>query len=222
MALNYKHGNLAKKTFALFIPALMLGATVQIMYYTTVGYQHTRSWYWVAQMLSMVLLGSVLVEGFIIWLNKSRIKKVIASVALAILTTYIIVLHVLYITSLAPQKVSIEDQGEYLKEVNQVEALTTEGSLIGMTGGGNVAYFIRNRTIVNLDGLINSAEYFNVLKSGAAQAWLDELPLSYAFGKEYTLKMSDPYDEVFINRLEEIGKIDGPEQFTLFKYVIKN
>jgi hypothetical protein len=222
MVLNYKHGILAKKLFSLFIPALMLGATIQIMYYTTVGYQHTRSWYWTAQMLSMVLLGSVLLEGFILWLNKTRVKKTIAQVFLVVLTTYIITLHLLYVISLAPQKVSFDDQDEYLTEIIQLESLTREGSLIGMTGGGNVAYFIHDRTIINLDGLINSAAYFNAIKSGTAQKWLDDLHLEYAFGKEYTLELSDPYAIVFSNRLEEIGKIRGPEQFTLFKYVIKD
>lgn len=221
LALNLKHGNLAKKMFCLFIPALMLGATLQFVYYTTIGYQHTRAWYWAAQMLSMVLLGSILLEGFFLWLNKPGAKKVLSTVVLTGLSIYIVVLHVLFITSLTPQKVSLEDQAEYLTEVNQLEALIEKGALIGMTGGGNVAYFIHDRNVVNLDGLINSAAYFNALKSGSAQKFLDDLPLDYVFGKPYTLQISDPYSGFMYNRLEEIGKINGPEQFTLFKYVIK-
>jgi hypothetical protein len=222
VALNTRHGNLAKKLFCLFIPALMLGATIQVMYYTTVGYQHTRTWYWAAQMLAMVLLGSILLEGFFLWLNKPGIKKVVSTVLLTGLTIYIVVLHGLYIVDLAPQQIAAEDEDAYLAEVNQLEALTEKGSLIGMTGGGNIAYFIHDRTIVNLDGLINSAEYFNALKSGNARDFLDALPLDYVFGKPYTLQISDPYGPVLVDRLDEIGQLKGPEQFTLFHYVIKD
>lgn len=220
-ALNYKHGHLARKTFSLLIPATMLGATMQFMYYTTTGYQHTRVWYWVAQMLSMVLLGSVLLEGFARLLNKKRVLKWLSLVVFISLAVYISVLHIRYIINLAPQTVSMENQDDYLIEVTQVESLTEEGSLIGMTGGGSTAYFIQHRTVVNLDGLISSPEYFHALKNDLGQKWLDALPLDYVYGKEYTLTISDPYGAVFSNRLEEIKRIEGPEQFTLYKYVIK-
>jgi len=222
MLMNYKHGNLARKSFSLFIPALMLGATLQIMYYTTVGYQHTRSWYWVAEMLSMVMLGSVLLEGFTLWMSKGRIRSLISIIVFAGLAVYISTLHIRYIANLAPQVVTQETQDDYLVEVSELEVLTEEGSLIGMTGGGSTAYFIQNRTVVNLDGLISSADYFNAIKTGSGQKWLDTLPLNYVFGKEYTLMLSDPYSEIFKNRLQEIKRIEGPEQFTLYKYVIKD
>jgi hypothetical protein len=221
MLLNYKHGNLARKSFSLFIPALMLGATIQIMYYTTVGYQHTRAWYWITQMLSMVLLGSVLLDGFTIWMKKGRVRSVISLIVFIGLFVYISILHILYIVSLAPQSVSLENQDDYLAEVRQLEALTEEGSFIGMTGGGSTAYFIQNRTIVNLDGLISSADYFNAIKTGNGQKWLDALPLNYVFGKEYTLTISDPYSAIFSGRLQEEKRIDVLDQFTLYKYVIK-
>jgi hypothetical protein len=220
IVINYKHGNLAKKLFSLLIPALMLGATIQVMYYTTIGYQHTRTWYWVAEMLSMVMLGAVLLEGLELWLHKKRIGKWIVSVVFAILTVYILTLHVVYIVGLAPQKVAKVFEAEYLVEVKQLEELTPEGSLIGMTGGGNIAYFIQNRTIINLDGLINSPEYFSAIKTGNGRKWLDALPLNYVFGKTYTLTISDPYAPMFENRLEEIGRLKGIDEFNLFKYVI--
>ena len=221
IALNYKHGNLARKSFSLLIPATMLGATLQFMYYTATGYQHTRAWYWVAQMLSMVLLGSILLEGFAVLLNKKRILKWLSRIFFIGLSIYIATLHTRYIVNLAPQVVAQENQDDYLMEVTQVESLTEEGSLIGMTGGGSTAYFIQHRTVINLDGLISSPEYFHALKNGLGQKWLDAIPLDYVYGKEYTLTISDPYGAIFTNRLEELKRIEGPEQFTLYKYVIK-
>jgi len=58
--LSRKNGYLARKSFNLMIPALILGCFLQITYYTGRGYVHTRGWYWVAEMLVLVLLGSVL------------------------------------------------------------------------------------------------------------------------------------------------------------------
>jgi hypothetical protein len=111
-------------------------------------------------------------------------------------------------------------EAEYLRETQQLQELTEEGSLIGMTGGGSFAYFIENRTIVNLDGLINSAEYFHALKTGTAREFLDTLRLDYVFGKEYVLLVSDPYNQVFLDRLDEIGAIRGAENFTLYRYTV--
>jgi hypothetical protein len=113
-----------------------------------------------------------------------------------------------------------EKKAYYIAEVRAVESYTEPGSKIGMTGGGLMAYFIQDRTIVNLDGLINSVEYFNAMKSGKAAKFLDAIPLNYVFGKPYMLLESDPYGSFLINRLEEIGYIRGNEGFTLFKYHI--
>jgi hypothetical protein len=60
-----------------------------------------------------------------------------------------------------------------------LEAHTEPGSLIGMTGGGNAGYFIHDRTVVNMDGLINSYEYFQHLKAGQAGDYLAKMGLDY-------------------------------------------
>jgi hypothetical protein len=57
------------------------------------------------------------------------------------------------------------------------------------------------------------------LKEGSAREFLDDLPLDYVYGKEYVLLVSDPYNKVFEDRLDEIGVIRGAENFTLYKYI---
>ncbi len=214
-----KNGRIARKAFQLLIPAVVIGALLQIGYYTTVGYQHTRAWYWVAEMIGIVLLSSLILESLFDWLKQKQSMWIVSASITASLIVYICLLHINYIDKLVPMKVPVEQQAEYLGETRSLQEFTDEGSLIGMTGGGNVAYFIENRTIVNLDGLINSAEYFHALKTGTARAFLDALPLDYVFGKEYVLLVSDPYNNIFEDRLEEIGAIRGPENFTLYRYI---
>jgi len=48
-----------------------------------------------------------------------------------------------------------------------------------MTGGGNAGYFIADRTVVNMDGLINSYEYFQLLKDRQAGAYLAGIGMDY-------------------------------------------
>src|SRR6185369_14864717 len=60
----------------------------------------------------------------------------------------------------------------FMEVLPYLEENTPPGSVIGMTGGGNVGYFIKDRTIVNMDGLINSYGYFQALKSGEAPSYL--------------------------------------------------
>jgi len=91
-----------------------------------------------------------------------------------------------------------------------------------MPGGGNVAYFMDDRTIVNLDGLVNSPEYFRALKNGTANDFLNKLNLRYVYGKEYMIKSSDPYEAIFVNRLEEIKQIPGTGGFVLYRYLQKS
>jgi hypothetical protein len=215
-----RNGRMARKAFHLLIPAVVIGSILQIGYYTTVGYQHTRPWYWVAEMIGIVMFSALLLEVLFDWLKQYRVMRIIPVVITTALVFYIGILHVRYIDKLVPMKIPPSLEAEYLSETRQLQELTEEGSLIGMTGGGSVAYFIENRTIVNLDGLINSAEYFNALKTGTAREFLDNLPLDYVYGKGYALLVSSPYNEVFKDRLDEIGMIRGAENFTLYRYTI--
>ena len=60
-----------------------------------------------------------------------------------------------------------------------LEAHTEPGSVIGMTGGGNAGYFIHDRTVINLDGLINSYTYYQLLKEKKAGPFLANEGLNY-------------------------------------------
>lgn len=218
--LNTGEKSAGRKTFDLMIPAVLLGCIFQIAYYKTVGYQGIRMWYWVSQMLAMVMLASVLLDPFFVWLDhflkKPLISTVISLMVIALLCTN----HFEYVTSTFPMNVKPGKENAYLAETKAVESFTEPGAKIGMTGGGIVAYFIEDRTVVNLDGLINSVEYFDTLKNGSAGEFLDGLPLDYVYGKTYILKSSDPYRGFLPERLDEIGMIRGYDNFTLYRYVV--
>jgi hypothetical protein len=221
--LKAQENRLGKLFFKIMAPAVLIGCLSQIAYYTTIGYAHTRSWYWVSEILVTILLVSVILDGLFTWIEKAGKKTSWVSISIVLVSIAVILFyHQRYITSFIPMKVAPGKAEAYLGEVHQVESLTPKGSIIGMTGGGMVAYFIQDRTIVNLDGLINSAEYFHALKTGTTTKFLDAIPLNFVYGNEYVVGVSDPYGEILKDRIREIGMIQGYESFTLYQYVINN
>lgn len=217
--LSRKNGYLARKSFSLLIPAMIVGCFLHFAYYSARGYAHTRYWYWIAESLVLVVLGAIFSSRLFEKTRELSGTEIPSSILLMVGIIYVLFLHTRFLVNLAPQQVSPENSANYLASTRELEKQTDEGSLIGMTGGGTTAYFIQNRTIVNMDGLINSAEYFQSLKTGTANEFLDRIPLNYVYGKPYVLLETEPYDNVFENRLIEIGVIKQGEGFTLYKYI---
>jgi len=217
--LSRRNGYLARKSFSLLIPALILGCFLQISYYTVRGYAHTRAWYWVAEMLTLVLLGSVLTSRLFEKLKQWTRTELTNQIICFLFVGFLLFLHSRFLLNTLPPRVTPENEAAYLQPVRKLEESTPEGALIGMTGGGNIAYFIENRTIVNLDGLINSPEYFTALKNGTGAQFLDQLKLDFVYSKPYILLETQPYDAIFTGRLAEVGELRTLDKFTLYQYL---
>ena len=95
-----------------------------------------------------------------------------------------------------------------------LETRTKPGDLIGMTGGGNVGYLIHNRTIVNMDGLVNSSRYFQALKNGTGADYLYNSGVRYIFANPDLLN-SLPYRGQYSNRLEPLVSWGGKDLMRL-------
>lgn len=157
---------------------LFCGAFLQIFYYHMLGYSAYKEWYWVAQLILIVLVFSLVL---------GMLYRVVRRVQWARMAVW--ALAVIYGLSLGWNYASTIERmmtyGEwtaddpYMDIAAFLETHTEPGSIIGMTGGGNAAYFIRDRTIVNMDGLINSYEYFLMLKEKQAGHYLAEIGMNY-------------------------------------------
>ena len=82
---------------------------------------------------------------------------------------------------------------------------TEPGSIIGTTGGGNAGYFLTDRTVVNMDGLINSYEYYLALKNKTAGEYLENIGMDYVLANEGFIDRL-PYDRQFRPYLEKTGE----------------
>lgn len=218
--LSRKDGYLARRSFAILLPALAIGCFLHIAYYAARNYGHTRSWYWVTETMLLVLLGAVLSSRLFEKIKQWTRTPMPGNILLLGMIGFIFFLHTRYILHLSPPTVAPENQADYLAETRELEFYTNENSLIGMTGGGETAYFIHNRTIVNLDGLINSKEYFEALKTATADRFLSDMGLDYVYGNPYMLLETEPYRAIFTGRLEPVGFIRGGSSFTLYRYIV--
>lgn len=216
--LSRKNGYLARKSFSLLIPAIALGCFLQIAYYAATGYGHSRSWYWAAESLVLVMLGSVFSSKIFEKVKELTKRNWPGYILILAAIGMLFFIHTRYLVNQYPGTVTAEGQDAYLIQVIALERETPEGSLIGMTGGGETAYFIENRTIFNLDGLINSVAYFEALKAGKADQYLAEMGLDYAFGNPYMLLESDPYRAIFTDHLVAIKHLAGPDNFILYDF----
>lgn len=198
----------------LMIFPLFTAGLLQILYYTGSYYVNLRPWYWVNHLIFSVILYSFSLDGWFafVFAAKNKPSRLFAFSTLAMLIVVMWGSNYL-LNSFVIQKE--EKMAYYLEEVKQLEQQTPAGALVGMPGGGTTAYFIRERTIVNLDGLINSFDYFQHLKSGRGRDYLDQMGLDYVFGNAGMIEDSAPYYQLLAERLEP--KVDILD-FRLYRY----
>jgi hypothetical protein len=213
LLLNPKRVRLAATRLGL-IP-LAAASLVHILAYTATGYAGVKEWYWVSQTIFATLVLSLLLDLILRPLNRIRAARR-ALIGASILIGAMMALNLagqLFIKM--PHGYFAPDR-PYMDVVAFLEANTPEGSVIGMTGGGNVGYFIKGRTIVNMDGLINSAEYFNALKNGNAAEYLREKGMDIVFANSGLLALP-PYNGQFDRYIERFGDYGGKGLFYLLE-----
>ncbi len=177
--LLYMNKQKAKSTIVqMSIIPLFASAWLQVLYYHAPGYSAFKEWYWVSQSVLVILAVSI-IPGLLFY----SIRKV----HFAQTAAWIIALGLGYIM-LPPFWANIRSNMTYHEwkptDPNNdiaafLEAHTEPGSIIGMTGGGNAGYFIHDRIVINLDGLINSNEYYQLLKEKKAGPFLANEGLDY-------------------------------------------
>jgi len=179
-----------------------LGCFAQIAYYKVSGSVAQQPWYWVAEMLFLLLALSLLLEASVLWAKDNwpkTMRRWFAKTSLALVAVLSVVfLNYIHSAIRAPGDGS---NHYYLHRSAWLAAHTEQGARIAITGAGNLAYFIQDRTIVNMDGLMNSYDYFLALKEGKAAQFLADLGVDYIFGNEYILTETNPYAPMLAGHL---------------------
>lgn len=212
LALRVKRASLDSRMM-MIIP-LLAACLLQIMYYTGSYYVNLRPWYWVNHSLIGVLILTYSLDGWLSIIPSSeRRTQWMIRFANLVMVGLVLVSGIRLLDSYVFKK--NENQAYYLREIELLEQHTPAGSMIGMPGGGTTAYFIHDRTVVNLDGLINSYDYFQHLRSGRGREYLDQLGLDYVFGNPGMIENSAPYYSTLAGRLQPQEDI---LEFRLYRY----
>lgn len=213
LLMHRKRGKMAI-THLSIIP-LLGGAWLQVLYYNGLKYAAHKEWYWVSQLVIIVLTVS-LVTGMLYSLAhrvpyRSVFGWLIAAfVGLSMGTSFWKTIQTSMPYHHWPQDTA------YMDIVPLLEEHTEPGSIIGLTGGGNVGYFIQDRTIVNMDGLINSYAYFQALQTHTGGKYLQEIGLDYVLANPVILDQQ-PYKGQFNEFLEPLKVYYGGKQLMHYR-----
>jgi hypothetical protein len=182
---------------------LGIAAGLHTTFYGAMPYAARHNWYWTMEMLVIVIGMALFADLVTVRLRQKQTGKafvwglsLLASAWLAWGLTTTIVNRMTY----APAS-----QAAYMDVLTMLEENTEPGAIIGMTGGGNIGYYIKGRTIVNMDGLINSYPYFKALQANQAPQYLYEIAgMDYVFANPYLLLSTAPYSFQFQGWVEEV------------------
>ncbi len=191
-----------RATVHLGLIPLFVSSVIQILSYNATGYSAVKEWYWVGEIVFTLLLWGLFLDVFLRRLTlRLPLARDFALVGTAIVAFFWLQTFFAHLSHLMPY--GLPHTGHpYMDILAVVEENTEPGSVIGMTGGGNLGYFISERQIVNMDGLINSYDYFQLHKAGRGDEYLAEIGMDYVFVNPVLLQ-DLPYRGEFDDRLGE-------------------
>lgn len=194
---------------------LLSGAWLQILYYSMLGYAAHKEWYWVTQLVITVLTFSLIFGVLYTLLRRLPYRQIIAwGLALYAGVSLGISFWGQIRQTMPYGRWAAEDP--FMDMVPLLEKHTEPGSLIGLTGGGNVGYFIQDRTILNMDGLINSYPYFQALQAHEGGEYLSNIGLDYVLANPVILDQQ-PYKGQFNAYMEPLDIYYGGKKLMRYR-----
>lgn len=184
------------KIFRIGLIPLLVGAELHAFMYGALAYSAKQEWYWVMQMLALVFLGSLVFSALFDLLPTNKLFRLASYLLVGIASLYLAITFTVELVGRMPMTDSLAGE-PYMDTLPILEGFTEPGALIGMTGGGNTGYFITNRTIINMDGLINSYAYFQAMQNDQAGKLLAKEGMGYIFANRYIITNSLPYSTQF-------------------------
>jgi hypothetical protein len=213
LLINRKRGKMAITQMSI-IP-LLGGAWLQVLYYNGLKYAAHKEWYWVSQLVIIVLTVSLVIGMLYILFRRVPYRSVFAWLIAAYVGISMGASFWKTLQTSMPYNHWAPDTA-YMDMVPLLEEHTEPGSIIGLTGGGNVGYFIQDRTIVNMDGLINSYAYFQALQNRSGGAYLQNIGLDYVLANPVILDQQ-PYKGQFNEFLEPLRVYYGGKQLMHYR-----
>ncbi|GEM_PF-816701 len=156
----------------------LLAALAHGLYYDYINHMGQRFWYWVGQMMFTHIFAALLVEAW--FLSSRRWRAALRWDHWAWGVLAILVFAVPFYRRVWPRPSPYPPERHlYLDYARWVEAHTEPGSIVGATGAGSLGYFVKDRRVVGLDGLVGPAAYVRALEEGRMVEYWQEKGLDY-------------------------------------------
>jgi hypothetical protein len=194
---------------------LLSAAWLQVLYYNGLKYAAHKEWYWVSQLVIIVLTISLVIGMLYTLMRRIPYRSVFAWLIAAYVGINMGASFWRTIEDSMPYDHWPADTA-YMDMIPLLEKHTEPGSIIGLTGGGNVGYFIHDRTIINMDGLINSYAYFEALQARTGGEFLQNIGLDYVLANPVILDQQ-PYKGQFNAYLEPLNIYYGGKQLMHYR-----
>lgn len=193
---------------------LGVASWIQILSYNSTGYASLKEWYWLTEQVLYVVVLALLTNLLFGLIRKLQPAGNQLSWALVGAVGILAIWGYWKDTSKKMPYRKTAADAPYIEALPFLEERTRPGDIIGMTGGGNFGYFIRGRIIVNMDGLINSYDYFIASKNGAGADYLYDSGMRYVFANPDIMNQP-PYRRQYMNRLELVAEWGGKDLMRL-------
>ena len=177
-----------------------------------------RNWYWIIEKLLMLILLAFILEWMVKLVSSGEVGKKVVSLVVVGLTALLFINNISFGLRMTPWSIPAGRQ-ENISFLRVPRKEYPARSSHRHDRSGAKGYFVPGRTIVNLDGLINSHAYYQSLVSGTAADFLREMGLDYVYGDPYVLLETGPYDQIFTGRVEVIKQLANRENYTLYRFI---
>lgn len=189
---------------------IFLSTFFQIGYYNLGVSLGQRYWYWVVEIVLIVIFSGVLISQFLNTDLFTFKQKFLKQWNLGFQLIILIIGVNLFMNNIEYLKWALSDTNNidehtYMHKAKWIENNTEPNSLIASPGSGSLSYFTNDRTIINMDGLMNSVEYFRYLQAGEGDVYLDIIGVDYIFGNTALVAESWPYNQMLEGKLEEVS-----------------
>ncbi len=193
---------------------LFIGSWLQILAYNVTGYASPKEWYWITEQVFLIILGAALLNvGFELLSDHWRFARALIGLFVVLATARSGYAYWRDTYALNPYG-GTPPGTPFVDVIPVIESATRPGDIIGMTGGGNVGYLMPSRTIVNMDGLSNSYQYFQALQAGTGADYLYNSGMRYVFANPELLA-ANPYRGQYDGRLALIFHWGGKDLMRL-------
>ena len=182
------NSRLSKILFAYFFFSIfhvILYAT-QLPHFTIYG-----TWYFSLEILMITILYSMGLMYIFDRIYSFSKGKIPTTIGVILLLPFVLLLSSVTIYESALYGAKDPRVNRFLLASEWINSNLPKNIMIGAHSSGTLGYFVEDRSVINLDGLINSYQYYNVLRNGKF--------------KEYVIDNIDYYSDYSILDLEKEG-----------------